>query len=80
MIKALPGHSAGSFWSINMAKGNSIASSSSDDWRIESDLSTLLEAEKIEKDPKRMAKVRALAKQKMLDVATIAAEDGKDGS
>jgi hypothetical protein len=63
-----------------MAKGNSIASSSSDDWRIESDLSTLLEAEKIEKDPKRMAKVRALAKQKMLDVATIAAEDGKDGS
>lgn len=57
-----------------MAKNGSIASSSSDDWRIESDLSTLLEAEKIEKDPKRMSKVRALAKQKMLDVATIAAE------
>jgi hypothetical protein len=63
-----------------MAKGNSITSSSSDDWRIESDLSTLLEAEKIEKDPKRMAKVRKLAQSKMLAVAAIASEDGKDGS
>lgn len=59
-----------------MAKG--ISSSSSDDWRVESDLSTLLEAEKIEKDPKRMSKVRALAKQKMLDVAKVAAE-GESG-
>lgn len=57
-----------------MAKSGSIASSSSDDWRIESDLNTLLEAEKIEKDPKRMSKVRALARQKMLNVAAIAAE------
>lgn len=57
-----------------MAKNGQIASSSSDEWRVESDLGTLLEAEKIEKDPKRMAKVRALAKQKMLDVAAIAAE------
>ena len=55
-----------------MAKA--IAVSSSDDWRVESDLNTLLEAEKIEKDPKRMSKVRALAKQKMLDVAAIASE------
>ncbi len=59
-----------------MAKG--ISSSSSDDWRVESDLNTLLEAEKIEKDPKRMSKVRALAKQKMLDVAKVAAE-GESG-
>jgi hypothetical protein len=60
----------------SMAKG--ISSSSSDDWRVESDLNTLLEAEKIEKDPKRMSKVRALAKQKMLDVAKVAAE-GESG-
>jgi len=59
-----------------MAKA--IAVSSSDDWRVESDLNTLLEAEKIEKDPKRMSKVRALAKQKMLDVAKVAAE-GESG-
>lgn len=51
----------------------------SEDWRVESDLSTLIEAERIEKDPKRMAKVQALAKQKMLETATIAAE-GKDKS
>lgn len=59
-----------------MAKG--ISSSSSDDWRVESDLNALLEAEKIERDPKRMSKVRALAKQKMRDVAKVAAE-GESG-
>lgn len=51
----------------------------SDDWRVESDLNTMIEAEKIEKDPKRLAKVQALAKQRMLEAATIAAE-GKDKS
>lgn len=55
-------------------RSSAIGSSSSDDWRVEGDLNTLLDAEKIEKDPKRMAKVRALAKQKMLAVAAIAAE------
>lgn len=57
-----------------MAKNATIELSGSDSWRVESDLNTLLEAEKIEKDPKRMSKVRALAKQKMLDVAAIASE------
>lgn len=51
----------------------------SDDWRVESDLNTMIEAEKIEKDPKRLAKVRALAKQRMMDAAAIASE-GKDES
>lgn len=59
-----------------MAKGCCVPS---DDWRVESDLNTLIEAERIEKDPKRLAKVQALAKQKMLETATIAAE-GKDKS
>jgi hypothetical protein len=59
----------------SMAKG--IAISSNDEWRIESDLNTLLEAEKIEKDPKRMSKVRALAKKRMLEVASVAAEGEK---
>lgn len=52
---------------------------SNDDWRVESDLNTMIEAEKIEKDPKRLKKVRALAKQRMMDAAAIAAE-GKDES
>lgn len=48
-----------------------------EDWQAESDLRTLMEAERIEKDAKRMTKVRALAKQKMMEVAAIASE-GKD--
>ncbi len=59
-----------------MAK--SLEISSSDSWRVESDLNTLLEAEKIEKDPKRMKKVRELAKKRMLEAASLAVE-GESG-
>ena len=58
-----------------MAKGNAVAvRSSEDDWQVESDLRTLQECEVIEKDPKRMAKVQALAKKKLLGLAAIASE------
>lgn len=57
-----------------MAKVKSLASPSETDWRVEDDLRILIECEKIEKDPKRMAKVRELAKKKMLDFATVATE------
>lgn len=50
-----------------------------DDWQVRRDLETMIECEKIEKDPKRLAKVKALAKQNLLDMASIAAE-GKDES
>jgi hypothetical protein len=50
-----------------------------DDWKTESDLNTMIEAERIEKDPKRLAKVQALAKRKMIETAAIAAES-KDKS
>lgn len=46
-----------------------------EEWRVESDMSTLIEAEKIKADPKRYAKVQALAKRKMLDVAKVASDD-----
>ena len=63
-----------------MAKGNRIsATKMEDDWQVESDLRTLMEAEKIEKDPKRFEKAKALAKKKLLEVASIAAE-GSDES
>lgn len=58
---------------------NSIATVSCDDWEVRNDLDTLIQAERIEKDPKRMAKVKALAKQRMLDMAIVAVE-GKDES
>ncbi len=50
----------------------------SEDWRVESDLNTLIECEKIEKDPKRLAKAQALAKKRMLEVAAVAAEGKSD--
>lgn len=55
-----------------MAKGNAI--STPDDWQVESDLRTMMDAEAIEKDPKRIAKVRELAKKKLLDLASVATE------
>lgn len=61
-----------------MAK-NAIASiKSEDDWQVESDLRTLIECEKIEKDAKRLAKAQALAKQRMMDMAAVAAEGPAD--
>ena len=55
------------------SKGNISMVKMEEDWQVESDLRTMMECEKIEKDPKRLAKVRALAKQKLMDVASIAA-------
>ena len=51
-----------------------------DDWQTESDLRTLMEAEKIEKDTKRFEKAKALAKKKLLEVASIASESNDDKS
>lgn len=60
-------------------KKTGVIAISDDDWQTRRDLETMIECEKIEKDPKRLAKVKALAKQNLLDMATIASE-GKDGS
>lgn len=62
-----------------MAKRHSLNTISEDEsWKVESDLRTLMECEAIEKDPERMKKVRALAKQKMLEVAAIATGEGEE--
>ena len=45
-----------------------------EDWQVESDLRTMIEAEQIEKDPKRLAKVKALAKKRMMEIASVASE------
>lgn len=52
-------------------KLKSAALKEEDEWRAQDDLRTLLEARKIQKDAKRMAKVRALAKQKMADMQAL---------
>ncbi len=58
---------------------NTISSASSvDSWRTESDLNTLMEAVKIESDPKRLKAARDLARQKadsMKKVELDATED-----
>jgi hypothetical protein len=46
-----------------------------DSWRVEGDLSALMEAEKIKADPNRMAAVQRLAKEKMMAVAKVAMND-----
>lgn len=60
-------------------KASGVMAISDDDWQTRRDLETMIECEKIEKDPKRLAKVKALAKQNLLDMASIATE-GKDES
>lgn len=59
-----------------MAKksAKSISITSDEEWRVERDLRTMIEAEVIEGDPKRLAKVRALAKKRMMEVAKVASE------
>lgn len=50
------------------------AVSTDDDWSARRDLDTLVEASKIEADPKRLAKARALAKGQMMSMAKVAAD------
>lgn len=54
----------------------SLNATTDDDWRADSDLRTLMEAESIEKDPKRMKAAQALAKKRLLDLAVIAKGEG----
>ena len=62
-----------------MAKSKGMSSVSIDnDWQVESDLRTIIDAEKIKRDPKRYQKVQQLAKKRMLEVAEVAAESGED--
>lgn len=58
-----------------MAK-SSVAISRADEekrWRAESDMRTLMEAEEIKKDPKRLAAAQAMAKEKLVELAAVTA-------
>jgi hypothetical protein len=55
-------------------KGAVAMASDEDNWRAESDLSTLLEAEKIRKDKKRLDAALKIAKQKSADLKSVAGE------
>lgn len=45
-----------------------------ENWQAESDLRTLIEAEQIEKDPKRFKRAKELAKSRLLEMASIAGD------
>jgi hypothetical protein len=45
-----------------------------EEWRVDEDMRILMQCKEIESDPKRMAKVRALAKKKLEQVASVMAE------
>jgi len=64
-----------------MAKKSSnviAATRAEDDWATQRDLDTLMECEKIEKDPKRLKAAQALAKKRLLDLAAVASEGPND--
>lgn len=54
-----------------MAKNDASVSSAPDDWKVESDMRTLTEAEEIKKDPKRYKAAIAKAKEKMAELAAL---------
>lgn len=55
-----------------MSKGNAVASIKPDEeWRVESDMNTLMEAKKIQADPKRMAKIKMMAQKKLEMMAAV---------
>lgn len=43
-----------------------------EEWRVESDLRTMIDAEAIKTDAKRYAKVQAMAKKRMMETAKVA--------
>lgn len=45
-----------------------------EEWRVEDDMRTLMNAKEIQADPKRMAKVKALARKKLEHVASVLGE------
>jgi len=57
-----------------MAVSGISSSRSEQEWQSQSDLDTLMRCEQIEADPKRLAAAQALAKQRMQDLANVAAD------
>lgn len=56
-------------------KSNAVSIRPDEEWRAECDCNTLMEAEKIKADPKRLAKAQAYAKKRMMEVAKVATDE-----
>ena len=57
-----------------MGNIKSIGMKSEDDWMVEDAMRTLMRAKEIRNDNKLMAKVSAMAKEKLMELADVAAE------
>lgn len=57
-----------------MGKIKSLGMKSEDDWMVEDAMRTLMRAKEIRNDNKLMAKVSAMAKEKLMELADVAAE------
>lgn len=57
-----------------MGKIKSLGMKSEDDWMVEDAMRTLMRAKEIRNDKKLMAKVSAMAKEKLMELADVAAE------
>lgn len=63
-----------------MAKGNKAMAIGMDaDWQAESDMRTLMQAEEIEKDPKRLAAAKKKAKEKLAELQKVLGEKENEG-
>ncbi len=51
-----------------------------DRWQVEDDLRTLIRAEEIEKDQKRLKRAQALARKQLEATQSVLKENGKDES
>ena len=61
-----------------MAKGNrakDVVIKPDEEWRVEDDMRTLMNAKEVQADPKRMAKVKTLARKKLETVASVLSGD-----
>lgn len=57
-----------------MGNIKSLGMKSEDDWMVEDAMRTLMRAKEIRNDKKLMAKVSAMAKEKLMELADVAAE------
>ena len=55
-----------------MKNGAKPVSASHDNWQAEDDMRTLMRAEEVKRDPKRLAAAKACAKKKLEEVASVA--------
>lgn len=59
-----------------MKKSSPSIAAADTDWQAQSDMRTLVEAEAIKRDPKRLAAAKACAKKKLEETAAVVATQG----